>query len=129
MAWVSALSMTDVALTFSLCLKLEFVRTLSSDAQNVVIGLVRNKVAAEKTFGAHAPKNLSFLQADITDLDALKVGIGIPNEASAHFGCGLIVFKSAATETAKLTGGGLDYLINNAALVSNRSRYQTLGDL
>lgn len=114
---------------FPSCLKLEFVRTLSSNAQNVVIGLVRNKAAAEKTFGADVPKNLSFLQADITDLDALKVGIGIANEAVAHFGCGLIVIKSAATETAKLTGGGLDYLINNAALVSSTSRYRTLGDL
>ena len=28
----------------------------------------------------------------------------------------LIVFKSAATETARLTGGSLDYLINNAAI-------------
>ena len=41
----------------------------------------------------------------------------------------LIVFKVAAADSAKLTGGGLDYLINNAALVSNTSRYRTLGDL
>lgn len=126
MAWVTALSITDVALTFA---KLEFVRTLSSDAQNVVIGLVRNQAAAEKAFGADVPKNLSFLQADITNLDALKVETGIPNVAVAQFGCGLIIFKSAATKTAELTGGGLDYLINNAALVSSTSRYRTLGDL
>ncbi|KAF6224741.1 hypothetical protein HO133_009934 [Letharia lupina] len=88
-------------------LGLQFVSTLSSDTQNVVIGLVRNKTAAEKAFGKAVPKNLSFLEADITDLDALK---------------------SAATETARLTGGGLDYLINNAALISNTSRYRTLGD-
>lgn len=88
-------------------LGLEFVRTLSSDAQNVVIGLVRDKAAAEKTFGAAVPKNLSFLEADIVDLDALK---------------------SAAVETAKVTGGGLDYLINNAALISNTSAFRTLGD-
>lgn len=128
MAWVSAPSTTDVVLMFSSCLKLEFIRTLSRDAQNVVIGLVRNKTAAEKAFGADVPKNLSFLQADITDLDALKVEMGISNAASALFECGLIVFKSAAIETAKLTGGGLDYLINNAALVSKTSRYRTLGD-
>ena len=70
------------------------------------------------------PENLSFLEADITDLDALKVGIPI-----AFLGRKLIVSKSAATETARLTGGGLDYLINNAALISNTSRYRTLGDL
>ena len=75
------------------------------------------------------PKNLSFLKADITDLDALKVGPGMLNEAVALSECGLIVFKSAAIETARLTGGGLDYLINNAALISKTSAYRTLGDL
>ncbi|CAF9927542.1 MAG: hypothetical protein ALECFALPRED_003738 [Alectoria fallacina] len=88
-------------------LGLEFVRTLSSDTQNLVIGLVRNRAAAEKAFGEAVPRNLIFLNADITDLDALK---------------------SAATETAELTGGGLDYLINNAALISETSRYRTLSD-
>lgn len=64
-------------------MKLEFVRTLSSDVQNVVIGLVRNKVAAEGTFGEAVPKNLTFLQADITDLDALKVR-ELRDEAVVH---------------------------------------------
>ena len=53
---------------------MQFVRTLSSNDQNIVIGLVRNRVAAEKAFGENVPKNLSFLEADITDLSALKVG-------------------------------------------------------
>ena len=75
------------------------------------------------------PENLTFLQADITDLDALKVGGSMHYYTVVFLGCTLIVSKSAATETARLTGGGLDYLINNAALVSNTSRYRTLGDL
>ena len=75
------------------------------------------------------PENLTFLEADITDLDALKVGVPMPYHTVALWGCRLIVLKSAATETARLTGGGLDYLINNAALISNTSRYRTLGDL
>ena len=75
------------------------------------------------------PENLSFLEADITDLDALKVGVPMPYHTVAVLRCKLIAPKSAATETARLTGGGLDYLINNAALVSNTSRYRTLGDL
>lgn len=33
------------------------------------------------------PKNLSFLEADITDLGALKVGTGTPNEAVTFPGC------------------------------------------
>ena len=55
--------------------QLQFVRTLSVDPQNTVVGLVRNKVAAEKAFGSATPKNLSLIAADITDPDALKVGI------------------------------------------------------
>ena len=66
-------------------MKLQFVRTLSSDVQNVVIGLVRNKVAAEKTFGEAVSKNLTFLEADITNLDALKVRKELPDEAVVHF--------------------------------------------
>ena len=53
--------------------KLEFVRALSNNAQNVVIGVVRNKAAAEKAFGEALPKNISFLEADVLDLVALKV--------------------------------------------------------
>ena len=90
---------------------------------------MRNKIAAEKQLGAAVPKNLHFLEADVTDLEALKVGIRTSNEVVAVCRCGLIVFKSAATETARLTGGGLDYLINNAALISSASSYRTLGDL
>ena len=59
-------------------LKLEFVRTLSSDPENIVIGLVRNAEATKKAFGAEVPNNLHFLKADITDVDALKVGIETP---------------------------------------------------
>lgn len=62
------------------------MQTLSGDAQNVVIGLVRNKAAAEKAFGTAVPENLSFLEADITDLDALKVGLPMPYRTSGLFG-------------------------------------------
>ena len=63
---------------------MQFVRTLSSNAQNVVIGLVRNKAAAGKAFGENVPKNLSFLEADITDLNALKVGTQVPSNDAAE---------------------------------------------
>lgn len=48
----------------------------------MVIGLVRNKVAAENAFREAVPKSLTFLEADITDLKALKVGIGLPDKAA-----------------------------------------------
>lgn len=37
--------------------------------------------------------------------------------------------QTAAEEVKGLTGGGLDYLINNAALVSHISSSKTLADL
>lgn len=55
--------------------KLQFVRALSSDAKNVVVGLVRNKAAAEKAFAGAVPQNVKFFEADITDRDALKVWV------------------------------------------------------
>lgn len=58
---------------------------MSRDAQNVVIGLVRNKAEAEKALGEKVSKNLSFLEADITDLDALKVRIEMPSEVVTIF--------------------------------------------
>jgi NAD(P)-dependent dehydrogenase (short-subunit alcohol dehydrogenase family) len=36
--------------------------------------------------------------------------------------------KKAAEATAKITGGSLDVLINNAALVSEESSFKTLLD-
>ena len=52
--------------------QLEFVGQLSSDADNVVFGLVQDKEATEKQVGSDLPKNLTVLQADITDVQALK---------------------------------------------------------
>jgi len=50
---------------------------------------------------------VTILEADVLDLPALQ---------------------RAAERVKALTGGSLDYLINNAALVSEISRYKTLGD-
>ena len=47
------------------------------------IGLVRNKTASEKAFGEDVPKNIVFLEADITDVNALKVGAREPSNAIA----------------------------------------------
>ena len=94
---------------------------------------MRNKGAAEKAFGEAVPKNLSFVQADITDIDALKVRrTGNAQYSSTDFPAETKADqypKTAAAETARLTGGGLDYLVNNAAFVSNTSGFRTLGDL
>ncbi|KAJ7232674.1 hypothetical protein C8J57DRAFT_1383373 [Mycena rebaudengoi] len=71
---------------------LEFVTQISSDSNNIVFAIVRNKATATKL--DNLPGNVKVLQADVTDSKALKL---------------------AAAEVAKVTGGKLDYLINNAA--------------
>jgi len=73
-------------------LGLEFVKQLL-DRGNIVIALARNPSGA-KGLVAIKNKNLYIVKADITDVPSLK---------------------AAAEETAKITGGSLDVLINNAA--------------
>lgn len=55
--------------------KFEFVRQYSADSKNIVVGLVRDKAAAEKKYSAELSgrSNVHLLQADVTDYDALKV--------------------------------------------------------
>jgi len=57
----------------------EFIRQYSSDPANTVIGLVRNKVEADKKVSEDADlklrSNLHILEADITDYSALQVCI------------------------------------------------------
>ncbi|KAL4925425.1 uncharacterized protein BDV17DRAFT_294487 [Aspergillus undulatus] len=88
----------------------ELARNLSSDPSNTVIGLVRNKPATDKRVAEELSDrtNVHILQADITDLQALK---------------------AAAVETAQITGGGLDYLIGNGAFLSTDDAYDPISVL
>ncbi|KAJ7814543.1 hypothetical protein B0H14DRAFT_2604048 [Mycena olivaceomarginata] len=73
----------------------EFVTQLSASGANTIFGLVRNKaVATELNALSSSRKNITVLQADITDVKALEL---------------------AANEVSEATGGKLDFLINNAA--------------
>lgn len=72
-----------------------------------MIGIVRNAEATEARLKKDGIKNVNILSADITDYKAVQV---------------------AAAETAKITGGSVDLLINNAALVSSISPWKTLVD-
>jgi len=74
-------------------LGLQFVIDLLAKG-NVVIALARNP-AGSTGLAAIKDKNLHVIKADITDVATLK---------------------AAAAETAKITGGSLDVLINNAAI-------------
>ncbi|KAL5507014.1 hypothetical protein ACEPAH_6470 [Sanghuangporus vaninii] len=78
-------------------LGLEFVNQLSQSPDNVVFGLVRNKKTAGKLV-ALGRRNVHILEADVTDVKALK---------------------AAVQQVSENTGGNLDVLINNAALVDD----------
>jgi len=82
-----------------------FIKYLSQDPSNIVIGLVRNKADTEKAIAEDGLKNVHLFEADVLDVPALR---------------------KAANETSKITGGSLDMLINNAAYISTRSSYRTL---
>lgn len=79
-----------------------FLKHLSNDADNTVIGLVRNKAATEKRVAEELPdrKNIYIVEGDITSYESLKKSVN---------------------EVSKITGGSLEYLIANAGLVSRWS--------
>jgi len=85
----------------------EFLRQLSSNPKNTLIGLVRDKETTEKSIESEFPgrKNIHIIQADVVDYYSLK---------------------KAADETSAITGGSLDYLINNAAYISKFSSFPGL---
>ena len=73
-----------------------FVRHLAAIPGNTVIGMVRNKDVTLARLEKDGITNISIVQADITDRDALT---------------------TAYEEVKTLTKGSLDILINNAALI------------
>jgi NAD(P)-dependent dehydrogenase (short-subunit alcohol dehydrogenase family) len=86
----------------------EFITQLSQDESNIVIGLVRNKATTDERLAKDGIKNVTIIEADITSFAAQQ---------------------KAAIETGQLTGGSLDYLINNAALANPQSGIMDLGEL
>jgi len=83
----------------------EFIRQLSQDSSNIVIGLVRNKANSKDLLDLQSKsENIHVFQADIVDVPSLK---------------------DAVREVSKVNGGTLDYLINNAALISEDNMIQT----
>ncbi|TFK56886.1 NAD(P)-binding protein [Heliocybe sulcata] len=84
---------------------LEFVKQLSADKKNTVFGIIRNPAGSPNLTSIKAP-NVHVVKADITDRKSLD---------------------AAAAEISKITGGGLDVLINNAALLPEGRTQQPLG--
>jgi NAD(P)-dependent dehydrogenase (short-subunit alcohol dehydrogenase family) len=86
-----------------------FVQYLASDPANTVIGIVRNKAAADKTIAKDGlTKNVHMVEAEIA------------NHAS------LIAVRE---QISSLTGGVVDYLIHNAAVVDRTTAETALDEL
>ncbi|KAI1098343.1 NAD(P)-binding protein [Jackrogersella minutella] len=86
----------------------EFLRQLSKDPSAVVIGLARDKAATEKKVAANIGRsNIHILHGDMVNYESLK---------------------KAAEDVSKITGGRLDYLIANAAIISDLTAFSTLHD-
>ncbi|KAL2833764.1 hypothetical protein BDW59DRAFT_138154 [Aspergillus cavernicola] len=87
-----------------------FLSNLSSNPSNTVIVIVRNKPGTEKRVAQEFPgrANIHVLQADLNDYKTLE---------------------TAATDTAKITGGSLDYLIANAAYLTTWDHFDPIGTL
>ncbi|KAJ5503933.1 Short-chain dehydrogenase/reductase SDR [Penicillium fimorum] len=85
----------------------EFVRHLAQNPDNTVIGLVRNKAAADSKAKEEGLHNVHMVEAQYTDLASLK---------------------KAAEVVKDITAGALDYLVNNAASISHVTQFKTLGD-
>ncbi|KAJ6111283.1 hypothetical protein N7486_003518 [Penicillium sp. IBT 16267x] len=84
------------------------IRSATRAGSNTVIGLVRNKAAAEAKAKEQGLHHVHMVEAQYTDLASLR---------------------EAAEVVKDITNGGLDYLVNNAAIVSHISEWKTLGDL
>ena len=72
---------------------------------------------------------VTVLEADVGDLESLKVC-----GQSSSYTIRLLTLhwhrcKNAAQATTRITGGGLDILINNAGLVSSVTEFKSFSDL
>ncbi|KAJ9152057.1 NAD(P)-binding domain protein [Pleurostoma richardsiae] len=87
-----------------------FLRYISADPANTVVGLVRDKVTTEKKVSEElgTRPNVHIIQADITDYDSLKKSVD---------------------QVSPIVNGSLDYLIANAGYISDWSAYHPLGSL
>ncbi|KAI0116374.1 hypothetical protein GGR51DRAFT_501144 [Nemania sp. FL0031] len=87
-----------------------FLSNLSSNPENTIVGIARNKAATEekvfKELGGQ--RNVHILQADMTNYDSIQ---------------------RAAKETEKITGGSLDYIIANAGTASPAEVFSNISEL
>lgn len=83
------------------------MKYLAKDPSNTIIGLVRDKAAADKKAAADGLKNVTMVQGEVANAQSLL---------------------KAKEEVAKITGGSLDILINNAAAIDKSHQGKALDD-
>jgi NAD(P)-dependent dehydrogenase (short-subunit alcohol dehydrogenase family) len=89
----------------------EFVKQISNDPKNLVVGLVRDQATTKKKIAAEIGdrSNIHIFHGDLTDYTSLK---------------------QAAEETTKVVGErGVDYLVANAAYQSLFDAFGPIGAL
>jgi NAD(P)-dependent dehydrogenase (short-subunit alcohol dehydrogenase family) len=88
-----------------------YVRNLSNDPANTVVGIVRDKAAAVRKASEELGNrpNVHFVEAQISNYNSLK---------------------SIVPQVSDITGGKLDYVISNAAYMGNEwSKSRSIGQL
>ncbi|RDW56865.1 hypothetical protein BP5796_12932 [Coleophoma crateriformis] len=83
----------------------EFLRQISADPNNTVVGLVRDKATTDKKVAELNRQNIHIVQADLTDYDSLKKSVD---------------------EVSPIVNGALGYVIANAGYISSWSAYDPL---
>jgi hypothetical protein len=105
-------SLFTLPVTFDLTLaQFEFLKQISADPNDVVVGIVRDKAATEKKVAAELGErsNVHILHGDLTKHASIK---------------------QAAADTAKIVGNrGVDYLVANGAFLSQFDAYSPIGEL
>ncbi|KAK4060850.1 transcriptional regulator family: Fungal Specific TF [Trichoderma aggressivum f. europaeum] len=107
--WTEASRMAEL---YTLATLYEFLKQLSDNPANIIIGLVRDTSVANDKIQKQLPgrQNIHVLQGDITDYNSLKI-------------------KNSVEKVSQITNGSLDYIIANAGFVSPWSEYIDVGDL
>ncbi|KAJ0163214.1 putative oxidoreductase [Colletotrichum tanaceti] len=87
-----------------------FLRNISDDPNNTVIGTVRNKESAEDKVANElgARPNIHIVEVELSSYDSIKKSVDV---------------------VSQITGGKLDYIIANAAYVSDWQAFDPIGEL
>ncbi|TQN64475.1 putative oxidoreductase [Colletotrichum shisoi] len=87
-----------------------FLRNISDDPNNTIIGTVRDKASAEKKIADElgGRSNIHIVEVEMTSYDSIQKSVDV---------------------VSQITGGKLDYIIANAAYISDWKAFEPIGNL